>query len=210
MVPLNGHGAFHSTGHPCCEKTWCHADLQGPTSTIPGVKASALAILLGSVVYGMAQQPLHQPDLAKQRAAMQKLSFLIGSWSGEAHVQRGPATLLQTENVEYKLGGLVLMIEGTGRAQADQQPSLQALGIITYDDATGAYHMRAWNDGRFLESDVQLLEDGKIWRWGFGVGDIRSSALLQIDKDGQWTEKTELIIGSQPPRKLMDLTVRRK
>ena len=33
---------------------------------------------------------------------MQKLSFLIGSWSGEAHVQRSPgnlATLVQTENV---------------------------------------------------------------------------------------------------------------
>ena len=161
----------------------------------------------------MAQQPLHQPDLVRQRAAMQKLSFLIGSWSGEAHVQRGadnPVTLTQTEHVEYKLDGLVLVIEGTGRAQNDQKPSLQALGIISYDDATGEYRIRAWNDGRFLESDVQLLEDGKSLRWGFGVGDIRSSSLLQIDKDGQWTEKAELMIGSQPPRKLMELTVRRR
>ena len=161
----------------------------------------------------MAQQPLHQPDLIKQRAAMQRLSFLIGSWSGEAHVQRSPGTLtilIQTEKVEYKLGGLALMIEGTGQAQNEQQPSLQALGIICYDDATGAYHMRAWNDGCFLESDVQLLEDGKSLRWGFGVGDIRSSSLLQVDSAGQWTEKAELIIGSQPPRKLMDLTVQRK
>ena len=178
-----------------------------------GLKARALAILLGSVAHGMAQQPLHQPDLVKQRAAMQRLSFLIGSWSGEAHVQRGPGaptTLIQTERVEYKLDGLVLVIEGTGKAQTEQLPSLQALGVISYDDATGAYHIRAWNDGRFLESDVQLLEDGKSLRWGFGVGDIRSSSLLQIDHEGQWTEKAELIIGTQPPRKLMDLTVRRK
>ena len=161
----------------------------------------------------MAQQPLYQPDLAKQRAAMQRLSFLTGSWSGEAHVQRGagePVTLKQTENVEYKLDGLVLVIEGTGRAQIDQQPSLQALGIISYDDATDSYRIRAWNDGRYLESDVQLLEDGKSLRWGFGVGEIRSSSLLQIDKHGQWTEQAELIIGSQSPRKLMDLTVQRK
>ena len=161
----------------------------------------------------MAQQPLYQPDLAKQRAAMQRLSFLTGIWSGEAHVQRGagePVTLKQTENVEYKLDGLVLVIEGTGRAQIDQQPSLQALGIISYDDATDSYRIRAWNDGRYLESDVQLLEDGKSLRWGFGVGEIRSSSLLQIDKHGQWTEQAELIIGSQSPRKLMDLTVRRK
>ena len=161
----------------------------------------------------MAQQLPRQPDLEKQRIAMRKLSFLAGSWSGEEHVQRGTdslVTLTQTENVEYKLDGLVLVIEGTGQAPTDQQPSLQALGVISYDDANNAYHIRAWNDGRFLESDVQLLEDGKSLRWGFGVGDIRSSSLLQIDKDGQWTEMTELIIGSQPPRKLMNLTVRRK
>ena len=177
------------------------------------MKARGLAILLGSVVYDMAQQPLHQPDLSKQRAAMQRLNFLIGSWSGEAHVQRGPgtfATLTQTENVEYRLGGLVLVIEGIGRPQTDQEPPLQALGVISYDDATDAYHFRAWNDGRFLESDIQLLDDGKSLRWGFGVGDIRTSSLLQIDKDGQWTENADLTIGSQPPRKLMDLTVRRK
>ena len=144
---------------------------------------------------------------------MQRLGFLTGSWSGEAHVQRGasePVTLTQTENVEYKLDGLVLVIEGTGRVQIDQQPSLQALGVISYDDAIGVYRIRAWNDGRFLESDVQLLEDGKSLRWSFGVGEIRSNSLLQIDKDGQWTEKAELIIGSQPPKKLMDLTVRRQ
>lgn len=175
--------------------------------------ARALAVLLGSVVYGMAQQALYQPNVATQLAAMQRLSFLTGSWSGEAHVQRGAGeslTLKQTENVEYKLDGLVLVIEGTGQGQTDQRPSLQALGIISYDDATGAYRIRAWNDGRFLESDVQLLDDGRSLRWGFGVGEIRSSSLLQIDTEGQWTEKAELFVGSQPPRKLMDLTVRRK
>ena len=161
----------------------------------------------------MAQQTLHQPNLVTQRAALQRLSFLVGFWSGEAHVQRGAdqvVTLMQTENVEYKLDGLILVIEGIGLDQSDQQPSLQALGIISYDDATGTYRIRAWNDGRFLESDVELLEDGRSLRWGFGIGDIRSSSLLQIDQDGQWTENAELTIGSQPPRKLMDLTVRRR
>lgn len=161
----------------------------------------------------MAQQPPHQPDLEKQRAAMKKLSFLIGSWSGEAHVQRSanaPTTLAQTEEVRFKLDGLVLVIEGNGLTLTDNAPVLQALGIISYDDVTDVYRIRAWNDGRFLESDVQLLEDGKSLRWGFGVGQIRSNSLLQIDKDGQWTERAELIIGSEPPRKLMDLTVRRK
>jgi len=160
----------------------------------------------------MAQQSIQSPDLQKQRSAMKKLGFLTGTWSGEAHVQRGgdAVTLTQTEEVQYKLDGLVLVIEGTGRTPVDQTAVLQALGIISYDDASETYRIRAWNDGRFLESEVQLLEDGEGLRWGFGVGEIRSRSLLKIDKNGQWTEAAELIIGSQLPRKLMDLTVRRK
>jgi hypothetical protein len=177
------------------------------------MKATALILLLGMVASGMAQQQIQNPDLEKQRTAMKKLGFLTGTWSGEAHVQRGtgdPVTLAQTEEVQYKLDGLVLVIEGTGRTPTDQTPALQALGIISYDDATETYHIRAWNDGRFLESEVQLLDDGKSLRWGFGVGEIRSRSVLKIDKDGQWTEVAEILIGSQPARKLMDLTVRRK
>jgi Protein of unknown function (DUF1579) len=164
------------------------------------------------VASGMAQPNIQNPDLEKQRTAMKKLGFLTGSWSGEAHVQRGagdPVTLTQTEEVQYKLDGLVLVIEGTGRTP-DQTAALQALGIISYDDVTRTYRIRAWNDGRFLESEVELLDDGEGLRWGFGVGEIRSRSVLKIDKDGQWTEAAELIIGSQPARKLMDLTVRRK
>jgi hypothetical protein len=157
-------------------------------------------------------QQLRIPDLAKQHEAMKKLSFLVGKWSGQAHVHRGPGEpvmLLQTEQAQYKLDGLVLMIEGIGRTVSDNQPVLQALGIISYDDDTERYHMRAFNDGRFLESEVKLLGDGKSLTWGFVFGEIRSSSLLKINEKGEWTELAEIIIGSQSPRKLMDLTVRR-
>jgi Protein of unknown function (DUF1579) len=169
-------------------------------------------MLLGMVASGMAQQHIQNPDLEKQRTAMKKLHFLTGTWFGEAHVLRGPGdpvTLTQIEEVQYKLDGLVLVIEGTGRTPMDQTPVVQALGIISYDDATGSYRIRAWVDGRMLESDVQLLDDGKSLRWGFGAGDIRTRSLLKVEEDGRWTEVAEVTIGSQPAKKLMDLTVRR-
>ena len=34
-----------------------------------------------------------------------------------------------------------------------------ALGLISFDDETGTYRMRAFNDGRWLETEVKL-EDG--------------------------------------------------
>ena len=67
-----------------------------------------LIFCLGLVVPCMAQQ-LRTPDLDKQRVAMKKLSFLIGRWSGQAHVQRGPGepvVLAQTKKPSTSSMGL--------------------------------------------------------------------------------------------------------
>ncbi len=144
---------------------------------------------------------------------MKRLGFLVGKWAGEARLLRGPGepvVLRQTEEAQFKLNGLILEIEGIGRTKPDNKAVLQALGIISFDDETGTYHMRAFNDGRFLETDVQLLEDGKSLTWGFALGSIKTSSALRINERGEWTELAEITIDSQPARKLMELTVRRK
>src|SRR5260370_1049910 len=99
-------------------------------------------------------------NLEAQRAAMKKLDFLIGKWTGEARVLRGPSELvemIQTEEAQFKLDGLVLLIEGVGRTKSDGKPALQALGMITYDDVSETYPYRAFNDGRFLETELKLV-----------------------------------------------------
>lgn len=144
---------------------------------------------------------------------MKKLAFLAGKWVGEARLLRGPGepvVLAQTEEARFKLDGLVLEIEGVGRSKLNNKAVLQALGIISFDDETGTYCMRAFNDGRFLESDVKLLEDGKSLTWGFALGTIRTSSLLRINDKGEWTELAEITIDSQPPKKLLELTVKRQ
>jgi hypothetical protein len=157
--------------------------------------------------------PPRTPDLAAQRAAMQKLRFLIGKWAGEASVLRRPGELvelLQTEEASYKLDGLILLIGGVGRSKSNGQPVLQALGIISYDDENRIYRMRAFNDGRYLETDVKLSPDGRELTWGFALGDIRTNSTLRINDKGEWTELAHITLGSQPARKLLELTVRRQ
>lgn len=158
----------------------------------------------------MGQLP-RVPDLAAQREAMKKLGFLAGKWAGEARLLRGPGEfveLLQTEEARHKLDGLILVIEGVGRIKSSGQPLLQAFGIVSYDDESGTYRMRAFNDGRFLESEVKLLEEGQGMTWGFALGEIRTSSVLRINERGEWTEVAEISIGSQAPKKLLELTVR--
>lgn len=78
-------------------------------------------------------QTTRMPDVEAQRTAMKKLGFLVGEWSGEASVLRGPgqfAELAQTESAQFKPDALVLVIKGVGRAKADGKPILQALGLI--------------------------------------------------------------------------------
>ena len=160
----------------------------------------------------MTQLP-RVPDLKVQREAMKKLGFLVGKWAGEARLLRGPgewAELLQTEEAQFKLDGLVLVIEGIGRAKSGHQSLLQALGVISYDDESGTYHLRAFNDGRFLETAMKLLEQGNGMSWGFALGGIRTKTVLRINESGEWTEAGEISIGEQPREKFWELTVRRQ
>jgi hypothetical protein len=170
------------------------------------------SLLLFLTLPCIAQLP-KAPDTRVQREAMKKLAFLAGKWSGEALVWRAPGEplrLLQTEEAEYKLDGLILTIEGVGRAASNGEAILQALGTISYDDEAGAYRMRAYNDGRFLETDIMLDEKAKTLTWGFTFGPIRTSSTLRITEAGQWTEVGLVTMGSGPPKKVLELTVQKR
>jgi hypothetical protein len=175
-------------------------------------------VVMVSLSFGlaaMAQTP-RTPDVNAQRAAMKKLGFLIGKWSGKAFLlvaQGQYAELAQTEEAHFKVDGLVLMIEGVGRplseAKSATTASIQALGVISFDDESGSYHMRAFNNGRWLDSDVKLANDGNGLSWGFAIGNIRTNSVLRINERGEWTEDAELTMGTRSPQKLLTLTVHR-
>jgi hypothetical protein len=139
---------------------------------------------------------------------MKKLDFLVGKWSGEARMLRPqgePLVMIQTEEAQYRLDGLILSIEGVGRNRADGKLALQAFGIVSYDDETGTYRMRAFNDGRFLETEVKLIDKG--FTWGFALGPYRTSSVMRIDDKGDWTEQHQITIGTEAPKKYMELRV---
>lgn len=158
----------------------------------------------------MAQLP-KVPDLQAQRAAMKKLTFLTGKWRGEARLLRGTdqwVELYQTEEAQYKLDGLLLVIEGVGRTKSSGHAVLQALGIISFDDEAGTYHMRAFNDGRFLETELELVDQDHAISWGFVLGQIRTKSVLRINEHGEWTELADISIGSDSPKRFLELTAR--
>ena len=82
--------------------------------------AITIFLLLTLNFVNMAQTP-QTPNMEAQRTAMKKLDFLVGEWSGQASVTRGGVVieLEQSEVAQFKLDGLVLMVEGVGRTKSD-------------------------------------------------------------------------------------------
>jgi hypothetical protein len=94
---------------------------------------------------------------------MKKLGFPCWRLVCEATVLQETgrfAELAQTESARFKLHGLVLVIEGVGRTKIDGKAALQALGLISFDDETGTYKIRAFKNGRRLETEVKLADSG--------------------------------------------------
>jgi hypothetical protein len=149
------------------------------------------------------------PNTAAQKEAMQKLSFLVGKWEGDASVvaMKGPVKVRQTELVQYKLDGLVMTVEGTGRDPERGDVVFQAFATIAYDDASKTYRFRSYNDGRYL--DTELKVEGKGFRWGYDAGPAKVQFTMNLNAKGDWAETGEVTVGGNPPRKTFDMTVRK-
>jgi hypothetical protein len=166
----------------------------------------ALTVLL--VVIGASPSAQERPDVAAQKEAMRKLAFLVGQWSGEGTHRMGPGaprTLKQTEDVRYKLDGLVLLVEGTGRHPQTGAVEFNALATIAYDDRTKTYRFRAHNNGHYLDTELIVRDRGV--EWGHAAGQARVRNVMTLDAEGRWTEFTEVTIGDGPPRRTVELIV---
>jgi len=151
-----------------------------------------------------AQQPAsNSADV--QREAMRKLSFLAGHWSGPVTIIRGPGEplhLAQTEDVEYKLDGLILLIQGKATS-ADGKVLFSALATIAYDDASHAYRFRAYHDGHYLDTELSVPANG--FSWGFTAGPAQIVNTMQLTGKGEWHEVTEATVGSNPPHRSVEM-----
>jgi hypothetical protein len=151
-----------------------------------------------------AQQP-GSNSVETQHDAMRKLSFLAGRWSGPVTIARGPGEplhLTQTEDVQYKLDGLVLLLEGKSTS-ADGKILFSALATIAYDDASHSYRFRAYNDGHYLDTELAAPANG--FSWGFTAGPAHIVNTMHLTAKGEWNEVSEVTFGGNPPQRSVDM-----
>jgi len=163
----------------------------------------AAALALSACATATAQTPpegapqpqvnFRGPDLAAQRAAMDRIAIAVGNWTGEAEVSF-PArrTVYQTERIERGMDGLLLVIHGHGSADAERSgtPIFNAFGVISYDDARQVYEFRVYNDGRAATAEARFLDDGRLqWVMDFSPVIIRYTVNFTADT---WHEVGEM------------------
>lgn len=164
----------------------------------------AAALTISCCLSLAAQQPV-STGVDAQREAMRKLSFLAGHWAGPVTIVRGPVEplrLTQTEEVAYKLDGLVLFIEGKSTS-AEGKVLFSALATIAYDDASHTYRLRAYNDGHYIDTELSVPTNG--FSWGFTAGPAHTVNIMHLTGKGEWAEVSKVTIDGNPPHRSVDM-----
>jgi hypothetical protein len=133
------------------------------------------------------------PNVEAQRAAMARLSWMVGDWMGEAAVAGPhPLTVHQTEHVEPAMDGLLLVVRGHGYADPSRtgDPIFRAFGVISYDDARGLYELRVYNDGRAATAEARFLDETRF-QWMMSFAPVLIRYTITFD-ERRWTEVGEM------------------
>lgn len=163
------------------------------------MKRLMLALALAASIVGASaatvDQP-HGPSTAAQRAAMAKLSFLKGHWTGEARATRPDGSVVVSrseDDVDAFIDGTVLTIHGHSYAPgapADASPVGENLGVLTFNDREGRYELRTFAQGAVQTGSVQSVADGEAhWSLPSAAGDLRFD--VRADGPDRWTETIE-------------------
>jgi hypothetical protein len=158
-----------------------------------------------------------QPPGEANREAMKKLDYLAGKWKGEATTSLGPKetkTITQTEDVQFKLNGTVLLVEGVGRGKLpgkDEEGVLfNALGVMSYDAQAKKYKVKAYRmEGQSVDADLTLTEKGFVWGFKEPQRGVEVRYTMNLTAKGEWHEVGEYTLDGKAWTKFIEMTLSR-
>ncbi len=176
------------------------------------MRQTALALTVFGLTFAspLAAQAPQDPSalIAAQRQAMAPLARMDGVWRGPAWsvTQNGRHEITQTERIGTFLDGSVRVIEGRGY-NADGSVGFNALGVVSFNPATGSYTISSWAMGRGGVFPFRPTADGYEWEVAAGPGmTIRYSATITADT---LREVGYLARGDAPPVQIFEMNLRR-
>lgn len=150
-------------------------------------------------------------------AEMKKLDFLTGDWKGEGWIEMGPggrSTFKQTEAVQSKLNGTVIIVEGLGKGKlastGEEGVVHNALAVISYDSTAKKFLFRAFRaDGNYIDANVTMGEKGLIWGFRDPQRGTEIKYTIKLTEAGHWNEVGEFSMDGKQWRKFFEMTLQR-
>lgn len=169
-------------------------------------------VVVVSGVVALRAQP-QQPDPAPVLDSMKRVSFLEGRWAGDGWIQMGPGPkeeFSQTEVVERKLDGGILLVEGIGHSRTPEPKKVHhAFAIIGFDPSNKKYRFSSHIVGR-PPLDVDLDVGSNTLRWGYQPQARAHIRYVITVTDGTWREVGEFSSDGQSWRQFFEMTLRRQ
>lgn len=175
------------------------------------MKKIAAILLLSVLSLTSAAQTPPSPELAE----MKRLDFLVGQWQGEGWIVFGRGerhTFRQTENVQRKVDGAVLLIEGLGKSKdPDNSGAIihSAFAVLSYDKDAKIFRWRAFRaGGSSIDTEAKVSENMLVW----GFRDPRGGNMrftITLNEKGQWFEIGEMSRDGQTWIKFFEMTLTR-
>lgn len=150
------------------------------------------------------------PDMAVHQAAMQKLAFLAGDWEGAGSIAMGPSreAFTQSERIQFKHDGTLLLIEGHGKSPKTGATVHDALAVVTFDRKSGGYKFRSFAAvGRFADTEASVNGNTMVWGLTFGPQKIRYTITVE---NGMWREIGERSTDGAAWTPFFEMTLKKK
>lgn len=153
-------------------------------------KSTSLVIVLGFIILSLNQgicQYVKQDSM--MLSEMKKLERLAGNWEGSGWMMtadRQKHNFNQSEQIQFKLNGTILQVEGKGVSNGEIIH--QAFAIFNYDQEKGHYIFRSYlKDGKYGDYKAEFIEDRIFW---YPTDFIRY--IIEINEEGKWVEIGEI------------------
>jgi Protein of unknown function (DUF1579) len=176
------------------------------------MKRAFASLLLFAAVPLAAQAP---PKPEAQLAAMKKLDYMVGKWSGEGWIQMGPqrSTFRGSETIQRKLDGVALLVEGAffGRMPGSdvEVPTHTTLAVMSYDPKTQKYRFTTWlATGSSGEHELVVREKG--WQWETTSPQGTARFTMTLTDAGEWLEVGEFSSDKTNWRKFFEMKLKKE
>jgi len=149
-------------------------------------------ILLTSIVLwaGLMAVSAQENTSDLQRSEVKKLESMVGQWKGSGWIQQGAKreTFTGTENIQRKLDGLALLIEGNF-SNSEGKVIHETLAVLDFNVKAAKYRFRTYlASGMSGEQDFKIVADGFEWGFQTPAGTIRYTIKTANDV---WLESGE-------------------